>query len=127
MVHGSLWVSPEFVHLMYTYGLWALFIAIVMECMGVPLPGEIMLISAAVYAGSTHGLSIGSVVAVATAATIAGGTLGYVIGRSIGFRLLQRYGKYVGLDERRFRVGQYLFLRMAVRSFFSEGLSRCCE
>jgi membrane protein DedA with SNARE-associated domain len=46
----------------------------------------------------------------ATAAT-AGGMIGYIIGRWIGLRLLVRYGKYVGLDERRLKVGQYLFLQ----------------
>jgi membrane protein DedA with SNARE-associated domain len=37
--------------------------------------------------------------------------LGYLIGRSIGLRLIVRYGKYLRLDEGRLKVGQYLFLR----------------
>jgi hypothetical protein len=36
-------------------------------------------------------------------------------------RVLVRYGKYVGLDERRLKVGQYLFLRHGARSFSSDG------
>jgi membrane protein DedA with SNARE-associated domain len=112
MWHASAWVSSGYVHqVMHAYGLWALFAAIVMECMGIPLPGEIMLISAALYAGSTHGLSLASIVLVATTATAVGGFLGYLIGYSVGFRLLKTYGRYVGLDERRLKVGQYLFLR----------------
>ena len=35
----------------------------------------------------------------------------FTVGRWIGLRLLVRYGKYVGLDERRLKVGQYLFHR----------------
>jgi hypothetical protein len=40
-----------------------------------------------------------------------GGMIGYITGRWIGLRLLVRYGKYVGLDEPRLKVGQYLFLQ----------------
>jgi membrane protein DedA with SNARE-associated domain len=79
--------------------------------MGVPMPGETALVSAALYAGSTHRIGIATVVAVAAAAAIIGDNLGYLIGRSIGFRLILRYGAYIRLDERRLKVGQYLFLR----------------
>jgi membrane protein DedA with SNARE-associated domain len=112
MAQTSLWLSPNLMHeLVHAYGLWIMFFGITLEFAGIPLPGETMLISAALYAGSTHRLTIGSVVLVATLATTLGGMIGYVIGRSIGFRLLLHYGKYVWLDERRLKVGQYLFLR----------------
>ena len=110
MVDASLWMSS--VHeVLKTYGLWALFIGITLEGTGIPVPGETMLLSAALYAGSTHRLTIGLVMLVAATAAPVGGTIGYVIGRWIGLRLLVRYGKYVRLDERRLKVGQYLFLR----------------
>jgi membrane protein DedA with SNARE-associated domain len=110
MMHASLWISS--VHeLLKAYGLWALFVGITLECMGIPLPGETMLVSAALYAGSTHRVAIGSIMLVAAAAATVGGMIGYVVGRWIGLRLLVRYGKYVRLDERRLKVGQYLFLR----------------
>jgi membrane protein DedA with SNARE-associated domain len=110
MVHASLWMSS--VHeLLKAYGLWALFLGITLQCSGIPLPGETMLVSAALYAGSTHRLGIGSVMLVAATAATAGGMIGYETGRCIGLRVLMHYGKYVRLDERRLKVGQYLFLR----------------
>jgi len=110
MVDASLWMSS--VHeVLKTYGLLALFIGITLEGTGIPVPGETMLVSAALYAGSTHRLTIGLVMLVAATAATVGGMIGYVIGRWIGLRLLVRYGKYVRLDERRLKVGQYLFLR----------------
>jgi membrane protein DedA with SNARE-associated domain len=109
MLHASFWMSS--IHeLLRAYGLWILFIGLTLECMGVPVPGEALLVSAALYAGSTHRLTIGSIMLVAATAAAVGGMIGYVIGRSIGFRLLLRYGKYVWLDERRLKLGQYLFL-----------------
>jgi membrane protein DedA with SNARE-associated domain len=57
---------------------------------GYPLPGETALVTAALYAGSTHQISIASVVLVAATAAIIGDTIGYLIGRSIGVRLIAR-------------------------------------
>ncbi|HEY6257242.1 MAG TPA: DedA family protein [Xanthobacteraceae bacterium] len=105
-------VPPTLIeHLIQTYGLWALFILVMLESMGVPVPGETALVTAALYAGSTHQVDIVRIVAVAAAAAIVGDNIGYLIGRSIGIRLLVRYGRYLRLDEKRLKVGQYLFLR----------------
>ena len=79
--------------------------------MGIPLPGETALVTAALYAGSTHQISLAAVVLVAMAAAVVGDNIGYLVGRSIGVRLVARYGRYVRLDESRLKVGQYLFLR----------------
>lgn len=110
MVHASLWMSSVY-ELVEAYGLWVLFIGITLECMGIPVPGETVLVSAALYAGSTHRLTIGAVLFVAATAATVGGMIGYLIGHWIGLRLLVLYGKYVWLDERRLKLGQYLFLR----------------
>ena len=75
------------------------------------MPGETVLVSAALYAGSTNRLAIASVILVAATAATVGGTIGYVVGRFIGIPLLLRYGRNVRFDERRLRLGQYLFLR----------------
>ncbi len=105
-------LSPTWIHgLIHTYGLWVVFALIMLESMGVPVPGETALITAALYAGSTHRIDIVSVVLVAATAAIIGDNIGYAIGRSIGVRLVTRYGRYVRLDEPRLKVGQYLFLR----------------
>ena len=105
-------VSPTLMHdLIHTYGLWIVFGVIMMECMGIPLPGETALVSAAIYAGSTHRISIVSVGLVAATAAIIGDNIGYLIGRSFGRHLLKSYGGYILLNQQRLKVGQYLFLR----------------
>jgi membrane protein DedA with SNARE-associated domain len=105
-------LSPTWIHgLLHAYGLWVLFALVMLESMGIPLPGETALVTAALYAGSTHQIAIASVVIVAATAAIMGDNIGYFIGRSIGIRLVARYGRYVRLDEPRLKVGQYLFLR----------------
>lgn len=98
-------------HLFAAYGIWVLFGVVLLESMGVPVPGETALVTSALYAGATHRIGILTVIAVAAAAAIIGDNLGYLVGRSVGFRLLARYGPYVRLHEGRLRVGQYLFRR----------------
>jgi membrane protein DedA with SNARE-associated domain len=98
-------------HLIQTYGLWALFTVVMLESMGVPVPGESALITAALYAGSTHQIDIFRVILVTVAAALIGDNVGYLVGRSLGVRLLVRYGHYLRLDGKRLKLGQYLFMR----------------
>ena len=98
-------------HLLQTYGYLAVFLAVAAESFGVPLPGETVLIAAALYAGHSHGLDIVWVVVVASAAAIIGDNIGYLIGLAGGYRLLRRYGRYVRIDEAKIKIGRYMFHR----------------
>ncbi len=82
-----------------------------LESMGAPLPGESLLIAAALYCAATHTLDIAWVIAVAIAGAVMGDNFGYLIGRSLGFRLLARWGRRIGLTEDRLTLGRYLFRR----------------
>ncbi len=98
-------------HFLSHYGYWAVFVLVGLENAGIPLPGEIILISAAIVAGTTHQMEIGLVIAAAALGGVLGANLGYWLGREFGFRLLLRYGRVIGLGERQLKLGQYLFLR----------------
>jgi membrane protein DedA with SNARE-associated domain len=75
--------------LVHHYGLVALFLVVMLESGGLPLPGETALIAAAIFA-SQGKLDIFEVIAVAAAAAIIGDNLGYWVGRTGGRKLLQR-------------------------------------
>lgn len=98
-------------HLLAHAGYGAIILAIAIESLGIPFPGEATLLAAAIYAGSTHKLDIFWVVAAAAVGATGGGIIGFWIGRSFGFWLLLRYGRYIRLNEARLKLGQYLFLR----------------
>lgn len=105
-------LSPTTIQsLIQVYELWVLFPVVMLEGMGIPVPGETALVAAAVYAGSTDKISIASVVLVAAMGAMMGDNIGYLIGRSIGLRLVVRYGRYVRLNESRLKIGRFLFLR----------------
>ena len=91
------------------YGYLAIFVVVALESAGVPMPGETILISSAVYAGSTGQLNIVLIVAAAAVAAILGDNVGYWVGRRWGMPLLLRYGHLIALDHGRLKLGQYLF------------------
>lgn len=91
----------------YGYGLVGGVICL--EAMGLPFPGESMIIGAAIYAATTSKLDIWFVVLAASTGAILGDNFGYLIGRSAGLKLLERYGRRVGLTEKRLTLGRYLF------------------
>jgi membrane protein DedA with SNARE-associated domain len=69
-------------------------VVIGLESLGIPLPGEIVLVSAALLA-SRHTLDISPVAvgASATIGAIVGDTIGYSIGHRYGMSLFERLGK----------------------------------
>src|ERR1700730_14777972 len=101
--------TPELTHFLTIYGYWAVLLFVAIESMGIPCPGETMLLVAAIYAGTTHRLSLPLVIIAAASGAILGDNIGYWVGREGGYRLLRRYGHYLRLDERKVKLGQYLF------------------
>ncbi|HEY9462446.1 MAG TPA: DedA family protein [Vicinamibacterales bacterium] len=93
------------------YGAWIVGGAVAVESMGIPVPGETMLITAAVFAGTTGQLNVADVVLAAIFGAIAGDNAGFLIGRTVGFRWLVRHRSRLRLTTRRLKLGQYLFLR----------------
>jgi membrane protein DedA with SNARE-associated domain len=103
--------TADLTHLLTTYGYWAVLFFVAIESTGIPFPGETMLLIAAIYAGRTHHLSIPLVIAAAALGAILGDNAGFWVGREGGYRLLRRYGSYIHLDERKLKLGQYLFYK----------------
>jgi membrane protein DedA with SNARE-associated domain len=102
-------IYEQLPHLVQTYGYWLIAGIVLLESMGIPLPGEAVLITASVYAGTTHGLDIGLVIGATIAGAVVGDNIGYAVGDKLGYRLLLRHGARIGLTERKIKLGQYLF------------------
>jgi membrane protein DedA with SNARE-associated domain len=105
-------------NLLSHYGYAAVFVLVFMESLGVPLPGETILIAAAIYAGTTHHLSIWLVFVVAAAAAVTGPNVGFWVGDRGGYRLLRKYGRYIRVDERKVKIGRYVFDRQGPKVVF---------
>ena len=98
-------------NLLGSYGYLAVFGFVAIESLGIPFPGETMIIAAALYAGATHHLAIGLIWLVAGIGAIVGDNVGFGIGHRGGYRLLIRHGRKVRLDEAKLKVGRLLFDR----------------
>jgi len=74
------------------FGYAATFSFVGIESLGIPFPGETMLISAALYAGATHHLNRAVVVVAAAAGAITGDNigLGHGEGSALALRALQQ-------------------------------------
>ena len=97
--------------LLSNFGYLAVFAVIAVESLGIPAPGETMLVIAAVYAGATGNLLIEGVIAAAIAGAVIGDNIGYAIGRKGGFRLLMRHGSKLRIKHSHLKVARYVFER----------------
>ena len=104
------------------YGAGAVFLLLTGESLGLPLPGESLLISAAVLAGRGS-ISFSTLVFSAWAGAATGNVIGYLLGRHLGRSLLLRYGHNIGITaERLLRVenafARYGAVTVVVARFF---------
>ncbi|MGY2909636.1 DedA family protein [Bradyrhizobium sp. URHC0002] len=93
------------------YGYAAVFVVVMLESSGLPLPGETVLVFAAVYAGAQHGLDIRLIIAVAACGAILGDNFGFWAGRRFGRSLLLKHGHLIRIGSRQLALGEYLFAR----------------
>jgi membrane protein DedA with SNARE-associated domain len=107
------------------YGYLAVFALVMLEDFGIPVPGETILIAAAVYAGHQQ-LNIVAVGLIGFIAAVIGDNIGFAIGHFGGRAAALRWGKYVFLTEERLNKAEYFFDhhggKIIVVARFIEGL-----
>jgi membrane protein DedA with SNARE-associated domain len=80
--------AHEITQLLHEYGLFVVFAVVALQALGAPLPGTTVLIAAALYAGTTHGLPILGVVVAGVLGAMAGTGVGFALGRWRGEQVL---------------------------------------
>ena len=105
MVHFA---THDLTQLLQTYGYWAVLIFVAIESTGIPFPAKpCCWPPRSTPADASSAIAL--VIAAAASGAILGDNLGFWVGREGGYRLLRRYGRYIRLEERRLKLGQYLF------------------
>ena len=107
------------------FGYLAVVGLVLIEDFGVPVPGETVLILAAVYAG-TGRLNIVLVALLGFCGALLGDNIGFAIGHFGGRQLAQRYGRYIFLTPERLDKATAFFDRhggkIIIVARFIEGL-----
>jgi membrane protein DedA with SNARE-associated domain len=107
------------------YGYLAVAGLVLIEDFGVPVPGETVLILAAVYAGGGR-LNIVLVALLGFAGALLGDNIGFAIGHFGGRPLVERYGRYVFITPARLDKATWFFQRhggkIIIVARFIEGL-----
>jgi len=119
----ALIVSVEpFVH---QYGYVGVGSLLLLESVGLPVPGETTLIAATVFAGLGQ-LNIFTVIIVAIIACVLGDSLSFLIGSLGGKWLIDKFGKYIGLDSKKYAKAEAFFEKrggiVVIVARFFEGL-----
>jgi membrane-associated protein len=104
-------------HLVEASGYPLLFLVVMGESSGLPIPGETGLIAAAVLA-SQGKLEIALVIPLAAAAAIVGDNIGYLIGRKGGRWLLERPGPFRRQRKAALDIGEPFFERHGPKAVF---------
>jgi membrane protein DedA with SNARE-associated domain len=107
------------------YGYLAVIGLVLIEDFGIPVPGETVLILAAVYAGSGR-LSIVLVALFGFLGALIGDNIGFAIGHFGGRPLVERYGRYIFITPERLNRATQFFERhggkIIIVARFIEGL-----
>jgi len=103
--------------LLESYSYVVLFILVALESLGIPLPGETALVTAAAFAAVGH-LSIYWVVATAAVAAMVGDNVGYWIGREGGLRFVRRYGRMLHIRGTAIERAHAFFERHGAKTVF---------
>lgn len=88
------------INLFNNYGYIVLFIALLLEIIAFPLPGEALMTYCGyvVYQGKMSWIIS---IVIATLGVCSGVTLSYYIGRTLGIAFFEKYGHYVHMDKKR--------------------------
>ena len=95
----------ELQQLVSMHGYWVVALIVGLESLGLPLPGETILVLAAIYAATEPSFNIWMLIVVAAFGAIVGDNLGYWLGLRYGYALLLRYGDRIGMFEARIKLG----------------------
>ncbi len=93
------------------HGYWTVAIALMLENIGVPVPGETILLLASFLAFSEHRLALPYIILVGVFAATVGDNIGFLIGHHGGRPLLDRYQAFFRIKPEAVSRGEEIFER----------------
>ena len=103
------WIDSHLAYFLNAYGYWAVFLGLLMENAGIPIPGETILVFACILTAREHRMNIVLVGLVAVIAAVTGDNLGFSAGKLGGRPLLDKYRSFFHVRPETIRRGEQLF------------------
>lgn len=100
------------------FGYLAVALLVMIESIGIPLPGETMLLLASFYAALNPQLKIPFVIISAIAGAIIGDNIGYFIGRKGGRPFIEKYGHYIFIKPQQLERAEQFFKKHGGKTVF---------
>lgn len=106
-------------HLIDHYGYAIVVVLVFAEGVGLPLPGETALVTAAAFSAQSHRLSIIGVILASIVGATGGGCGGYWIGQTGGLPFLERHGRHIGITKERIASARKFFTEHGPKAVFA--------
>jgi membrane protein DedA with SNARE-associated domain len=110
-------VLDELLSVVDSFGYVVVAVVVMLESMGLPLPGETVLLAASAYS-ATGRLHLSGVVAAAALGAVVGDSVGYWVGRRGGPALLERYGSLIRVNRRHLARAERFFEQHGAKTVF---------
>jgi membrane-associated protein len=112
------WIVDTVRHYLVAWGYWAIVLGLLGENAGLPLPGETIMAFASFMAFRQHHLRFPWIVLVGTASATAGDNLGYLLGHTLGRRLLGKWKHLLHVDAKDIKAAEDLIRRRGALTIF---------
>jgi membrane protein DedA with SNARE-associated domain len=104
--------------MLHVLGYPAIVLFIMIECVGIPIPGETMLLLASFYAASDPQLKIWLIILCAACGAILGDNIGYYIGRVGGRAFVAKFGRFFFVKMEHLDSAERFFNRHGAKTVF---------
>lgn len=102
-------------HLFIRFGYAVVFLGVMAENVGIPIPGETILLAAGLFASEGH-FRLWMVILFAAVGAMAGDNLGYLLGEKVARPFLARRGRFLLLTPARLQAVETFFRRYGDRT-----------
>lgn len=112
------WFYDTVRHFLSSWGYWALLLGLFGESLGLPLPGETLLMFASFLTHKESGLRIYWVIPIGIVAAVMGDNFGYFLGRHFGKTLIRWAKKILRMDDTDINTAKKLIKTHGGRTIF---------
>ncbi|MBY3624130.1 DedA family protein [Acinetobacter sp. CUI P1] len=111
------WISETALQLVNTMGIWGIWLGMILESACIPIPSEVIMLSGG-WLVAQGSLTFMEVAVAGIFGNLLGSVIAYYIGKAGGRRLLEKYGKYILMNEHHLEQSERWFERYGESTVF---------